>query len=105
MSRSSPGGVRDEKGEQVSPFFGFQNPVLDPSSGSFSSNLWLETVKSIESRDPELYPRRVTSIAYKNLSVHGFSESIDYQKTFRNYPFEFLSLGKRLISREQKLRI
>jgi len=36
MSRSSPGGVRDEKGEQVNPFFGSQNPVLDPTSGSFS---------------------------------------------------------------------
>jgi ATP-binding cassette, subfamily G (WHITE), member 2, PDR len=105
MSRSSPGGVRDEKGEQVNPFFGSQNPVLDPTSSSFSSKLWLETVKSIESRDPERYPKRVVGVVYKNLSVHGFGESTDYQKTFGNYPFEFLSLGKRLVGREQKTKI
>jgi hypothetical protein len=105
MSRSSPGGVRNEKGEQVNPFFGSQNPVLDPTSGSFSSILGLETIKSTVLRDPERYHKRVAGVAYENLSVHGFGESTDYQKTFGNYPFEFLSLGKRLVGREQKTRI
>jgi hypothetical protein len=105
LSRSSTDGVREEKGELVNPFFGSQNPVLDPTSGNFSPKAWLETVMSIESRDPERYPKRVAGVAYKNLSAHGFGEPTDYQKTFGNYPFEFLSLAKRLVGTQKKTRI
>jgi ATP-binding cassette, subfamily G (WHITE), member 2, PDR len=105
MSRSSTDGVRNEKGELVNPFFGSENPVLDPNSGNFNLKAWLETVMSITSRDPERYPKRVAGVAYKNLSVHGFGEPTDYQKTFGNYPFEFLSFAKRLVGREKKTRI
>lgn len=105
MSLSSTDGVRDEKGELINPFFRSQNPVLDPNSSSFSPKAWLETVMSIESRDPERYPKGVAGVAYKNLSAHGFGEPTDYQKTFGNYPFEFLGLAKRLIGTEQKTRI
>lgn len=105
MSRSSTDGIREEKGELVNPFFGSQNPVLDPTSGKFSPKVWLETVMSIESRDPERYPKRFVGVAYKSLSAHGFGEPTDYQKTFGNYLFELLSLARRLVGTQKKTRI
>jgi hypothetical protein len=98
-------GVRNEKGELINPFFGSEHPLLDPSSSKFSTKAWLETVMSITSRDPERYPKRVAGIAYKSLSVHGFGEPTDYQKTFGNYPFKLFNWAKRLLGKESKTRI
>ena len=97
--------IENENGEFTNPFFGSQNPSLDPKSGVFSSKLWLETLMSITSRDPERYPKRAAGLAYKNLSAHGFGEPTDYQKTFGNYPFELVNLAKRLIGNRRKTRI
>ncbi|ORY16214.1 Pyoverdine/dityrosine biosynthesis protein-domain-containing protein [Clohesyomyces aquaticus] len=105
VSIASTRGFRDEKGDIINPFHDTEHPQLNPNSGKFSSRAWLEQLMSIESRDPERYPKRVAGIAYRNLSVHGFGEPTDYQKTFGNYPFELLSLAKRLIGKEKKTRI
>jgi len=105
LSRATTHGVKNEKGELINPFFGSENPLLDPNSGKFSSKAWLETLMSIESRDPERYPKRVAGVAYKSLSAYGFGEPTDYQKTFGNYPLGLLSLTKRLIGKGKKSRI
>ena len=98
-------GVKNEEGELINPFFGSENPLLDPKSDKFSSRAWLETLVSITSRDPERYPKRVAGIAYKNLSAHGYGEPTDYQKTFGNYAFGLLSLIKGLVGNRKKTRI
>lgn len=60
---------------------------------------------SVTSRNLERYPQRSIGVAYRNLSVHGFRESTDYQKTFGNYPFKLFSLAKRLIAKREKTRV
>jgi ATP-binding cassette subfamily G (WHITE) protein 2 (PDR) len=104
LSRASALGVRDHKGDLINPFLGSEDPLLDPNSGMFSSRAWLQTLLSIESRDPERYPKRVAGVAYRNLSAHGFGESTDYQRTFGNYPFVLLNRAKRLLGRGQETR-
>ena len=105
VRRISHNAVKDETGKLVNPFFGSDNPLLDPRSGSFTSRAWLETLMSIESRDPERYPDRVAGVAYKNLSVHGYGEPTDYQKTFGNYAFNLIGLARRLFGQSRKTRI
>lgn len=105
LSRASTQGVTDEQGNPINPFFGSENPLLNPNSGDFSTKAWLQTLMSISSRDPERYPKSVAGVAYRNLSVHGFGDPTDYQKTFGNYPFELLGLTKRLMGRVRKTRI
>ena len=98
-------GVKNENGELINPFFGSDHPLLDPSSGKFSTKAWLETIMSITSRDSARYPQRVAGVAYKNLSAHGFGEPTNYQTTFGNYPFRLLSFAKRLIGKHNMTRI
>lgn len=97
--------VKNDQGQYVNPFEGSDDPLLDPSSGKFSARAWTKTLLAIQSRDPERYPERTAGIAYKNLSAHGFGEATDYQKTFGNYPLEFVGLFKRLIGRRQQTKI
>lgn len=44
-------GVKNVKGELINPFFGSQDPILDPNSGKFNAKTWLETLMSITSRE------------------------------------------------------
>lgn len=97
--------VRDDNGDLINPFFGSENPLLDPNSGKFSSRAWLRTLMSITSRDPERYPMRVAGVAYRNLSAYGFGEPTDYQKTFGNYPLEVIGSLKKLLGKTRATRI
>ena len=98
-------GIKNGNGEFINPFFGSDNPLLDPNSGKFSSKAWLETLLSITSRNSEQYPKRVAGIAYRNLSAHGFGKPTDYQKTFGNYPLEILNWARSLMGLGKKTRI
>jgi ATP-binding cassette subfamily G (WHITE) protein 2 (PDR) len=81
-----------EGGDYVNPFFGSEDPLLDPASGKFNARAWVKTMIGIKSRDPERYPERVAGVSFKNLSVHGFGTPTDYQKSFGNVPLELFSL-------------
>jgi ATP-binding cassette, subfamily G (WHITE), member 2, PDR len=98
--------LKDSSGEYVNPFLDSAgNPLLEPHSGKFNARAWCKALLAIQSRDPERYPNRTAGIAYKNLSVHGFGQPTDYQKTFGNYPLETGSLFQRLIGRRQQTKI
>lgn len=58
--------------------------IYDPFSENFNSHEWIKSLLAITSRDPEKYPRRTAGIAFKNLSVHGFSSDVEYQPTVGN---------------------
>jgi len=88
--------IRLPNGDHVNPFSGTKDPLLDPSSGSFSNRAWVKTLLGITSRDPERYPKRVAGVSYKNLNVHGFGTPTDYQKTFGNMPLELFSLVNKI---------
>jgi ATP-binding cassette, subfamily G (WHITE), member 2, PDR len=76
----------------VNPFNDTDNPLLNPLSEKFSPRAWMKALIGIQSRDPERYPSRVTGVAYKHLSAHGFGEATDYQKV-SSFPFDLLFFG------------
>jgi ABC-type multidrug transport system fused ATPase/permease subunit len=86
-------------GSYVNPFGPNNDPELDPMSGQFSQRKWVKTMVGITSRDPERYPERVAGIAFRNLSVHGFGNPLDYQKTFGNYPLEIGGIFSKVTGR------
>ncbi|KAI9744799.1 MAG: hypothetical protein M1818_001724 [Claussenomyces sp. TS43310] len=91
--------VRGGDGEPVNPFFGSDNPLIDPTSGKFNARAWVKTLIGISSRDPERYPQRVAGVSFRDLNVHGFGVPTDYQKTFGNYPLEIGGLFDKLAGR------
>jgi ATP-binding cassette subfamily G (WHITE) protein 2 (PDR) len=98
--------LKDSNGQYVNPFLGSaDNPSLDPHSGKFNAYAWTKALLAVESRDPELYPKRTAGVAYSDLSVHGFGQPTDYQKTFGNYPLEAGSLLRGLIGKKQQTKI
>jgi ATP-binding cassette subfamily G (WHITE) protein 2 (PDR) len=105
LARSlSEHSTQDEKGNTVNPFFS-KDSLLDPKSKDFSPRAWLEALVGVTSRDPDRYPNKTAGVAFRDLSAHGFGKVTDYQKTFGNYAFELLSLGKKIIGRQQVTRI
>jgi ATP-binding cassette, subfamily G (WHITE), member 2, PDR len=105
LARSlSEHSTQDEKGNPVNPFLS-NDSLLDPRSRDFSPRAWLEALVGITSRDPDRYPRKTAGVAFRDLSAHGYGKVTDYQKTFGNYAFELLSLGNKIIGRQQVTRI
>lgn len=88
--------VKNAEGQYINPFLGSEDPTLDPNSEKFSSKVWVKTLVSIASRDPERYPERTAGVSYRDLSCHGYGNATDYQKTFGNYPLEAAGIFNRL---------
>jgi ATPase subunit of ABC transporter with duplicated ATPase domains len=78
-----------------------ENAQLNPHSSYFSYEKWItETF-----RDSTKCRKREGGVAYRNLNVHGFGTSTDYQKTFANYPLTYLNLLATLFGHQSKSRI
>ncbi|PLB46038.1 hypothetical protein P170DRAFT_458215 [Aspergillus steynii IBT 23096] len=68
------------------------NSKLDPSSSSFDATAWVSSfMHLLESRSGEAPPLRKSGIAYRNLSVSGYSNGASYQKSTGNIPLSILS--------------
>jgi ATPase subunit of ABC transporter with duplicated ATPase domains len=78
-----------------------ENAQLNPHSSYFSYEKWI--TKTF--RDSTKCRKREGGVAYRNLNVHGFGTSTDYQKTFANYPLIYLSLLSTVFGRQRKSRI
>lgn len=69
---------------------------LDPNSDNFKPRAWAEALIHLKSRDPEKFPKRTAGIAFRNLSVHGFGNLTDYQKSVGNIWLELAGLVRKL---------
>lgn len=87
------------------PFLDTSNPFIDPNSPQFKQKEWLRVVTSLKSRDPDRFPERLAGVAFQDLSVDGFREDTDYQRTFGNYPLALLTAAKKLIGQTRKIRV
>ncbi|KAG8349702.1 ATP-binding cassette transporter CGR1 [Fusarium venenatum] len=105
LAKSISSELKQQDRKSINPFYGSENPALDPHSSEFDIAAWLQAVMSITTRDPEKYPRGVAGVAYKDLSAHGVGEATDYQKTFGNYPFELVKFAKKLMSQGESAKI
>lgn len=56
-------------------------------------------------RESKFSQRQSVGVAFRNLSVFGYGNPMDYQKTFSNYPLVFLSQMRTLLGRSGKPRI
>lgn len=74
---------------------------LGPHSSSFSYEKWITNWF----RDPTNCCKRDSGVAYRNLNVHAFSTTTDYQKIFANCPLLYLNLLGTFFGRQRKLRI
>ncbi|KAJ5789156.1 uncharacterized protein N7518_006167 [Penicillium psychrosexuale] len=61
-----------------------EDSTLNPHSENFNPKNWMKNLLTIQSRDPERYPKRQAGLAFRNLSVHGFGSPTDYQKDVAN---------------------
>lgn len=80
----------------VNPFLD-SHPELDPNSPQFNARTWAKTLIRHSVTDPDRYPRHIAGVAYRNLSVHGYGEDTDYQRTVLNLPLQAISMVRNLI--------
>ncbi|KAI5287946.1 hypothetical protein KEM54_005599 [Ascosphaera aggregata] len=79
----------------VNPFTELkEGSSIDPDSPNFNARAWIKNLLSIQSRDPDRYPRRTAGFSFKNLSVHGFGTPTDYQKDVFNVTLEVGSIAR-----------
>ncbi|TLS31584.1 hypothetical protein PpBr36_03908 [Pyricularia pennisetigena] len=75
---------------------------LDPSSDKFSARKWAKAFYDLRVDTAEGSPPRTTGIAFKNLSVHGFGTSTDFQKDVGNAILDVGSMVDKMLGRKQQ---
>ncbi|OCK85345.1 hypothetical protein K432DRAFT_413340 [Lepidopterella palustris CBS 459.81] len=78
------------------------DPTLDPNSSKFCVKRWARVLFHVVSRDPDKYPQRTAGVSYRNLSVHGFGSTTDYQKDVLNVLFRGPSIIRKWMGRGQR---
>ncbi|TDZ30767.1 ZEB2-regulated ABC transporter 1 [Colletotrichum spinosum] len=61
-----------------------KNSCLDPFSPNFDTAAWTKAFISLYESDPNAAPDRLTGVAFRNLSVFGYSTGTQYQKSSGN---------------------
>lgn len=72
--------------EPVNPFLASDRPSFNPESEDFSPTILFESLAEVRRFESGRYPAKSFGVAYRNLSVHGYRTSTDYQHTFGNFP-------------------
>ncbi|KAI4601527.1 hypothetical protein KJ359_011657 [Pestalotiopsis sp. 9143b] len=81
--RLTQASTRPGHANTVNPFES-TDPALDPTSSSFDAKLWAHTLFNAFEQDPSKYPRQPIGVSWRDLSVHGFGSSTDFQKDVVN---------------------
>lgn len=79
------------KTKLLNPFVVSDRPSFDPESEHFSPRQLFESLAEFRRHDPTRYPAKAFGVSYRNLNVHGYKTSTDYQYTFGNYPGRLIS--------------
>ncbi|KAK9722189.1 Multidrug resistance protein [Basidiobolus ranarum] len=89
------------------PFIGSnEDSTLNPNDPNFKPKNWMKNLLTIQSRDPERYPKRTAGVCFKNLSVHGYGSPTDYQKDVANSVLEIGTLFRSITGTgKQKIQI
>ncbi|KAF9878804.1 hypothetical protein CkaCkLH20_03704 [Colletotrichum karsti] len=90
----------------INPFLS-SHPSLDPRSpDQFNAKKWAKALLQHSSHHPERFPRLEASVAWRNLSVHGYGTDTDYQKDVLNVLLQGPMMVKQFFSnRRQKIDI
>jgi ATP-binding cassette, subfamily G (WHITE), member 2, PDR len=93
-----------KEGVSPNPFLSGMDRTLDPKSSAFNPKAWLSSLMGLAAQEPGL-SKKVAGVVYRDLSVHGFRNSTDYQKTFGNQILSVVDWTKRLMGRQRKTRV
>ena len=77
--------------QPLNPFLASDCPSLDPKSDDFDPTLLFESLAEFRRQGSPRCPAKAFGVSFRNLSVHGYKTSTDYQLTFGNYPLTLLS--------------
>ncbi|KAF2179586.1 putative ABC transporter [Zopfia rhizophila CBS 207.26] len=58
---------------------------------------WTKGLLRLEDSDPNIGPNRKAGVAFQNLSVFGYGDAIDYQKSVGNLPLQLFGLTHKLL--------
>jgi len=87
------------------PFSPVKDSSLDPYSSYFKPRSWMKALLHLHSRDPERYPARTAGVAFRGLSVHGYGNATDYQKSVGNVWLEAVGMARRLVGSNAQSKI
>ncbi|KAL0937284.1 ABC transporter [Colletotrichum truncatum] len=82
-----------------------KNSPLDPNSPNFNAAVWTKAFISLYESDPASTPGRLTGVAFKQLSVFGYSTGTQYQKSVGNMALSIASDLFGLVGSRNKARI
>lgn len=103
--RLTQASTRPGHANTVNPFES-NDPALDPTSSSFDAKLWAHTLFNAFEQDPSKYPRQPIGVSWRDLSVHGFGSSTDFQKDVVNVLwYGPAAVGDFFAKRKQKIQI
>ncbi|EEH39177.2 ABC transporter CDR4 [Paracoccidioides lutzii Pb01] len=90
----------------INPFIDSESdPELNPNNKKFNVRKWMKSILRITSRDPERYPRRTAGVSFRNLNVHGYGSTADYQTDVANIWLKAFGQLKRLVGFGEKVHI
>lgn len=84
------------------PFEAEEGSALDPHSPHFRYREWAKAMMKLQ--ESEHFPGRTAGVAFENLSVHGYGDATDYQKSVGNVWLQLLEVGKKLVGLGKKPR-
>ncbi|KAF8850810.1 hypothetical protein BDZ45DRAFT_708183 [Acephala macrosclerotiorum] len=89
----------------VNPFNNIHQPMLDPTSPSFSAEHWAKAYLTAVARDPDRFPQRTAGVSYRDLDVFGFGSRTDYQKDVLNVWFHAVDLMRGIFRHKERIPI
>ena len=78
------------------PFEPAKDDVTNPNSDNFKAQAWIRSMLKLRDRTEHVVAQRRAGVAFRDLSVHGYSAPTDYQKTVGNYFLDVVDFGRRL---------
>lgn len=87
------------------PFTYEEDSPLNPNGPNFRARDWVKSMVKLSQRESDKNPQRTAGVAFKNLNVHGFGASSDYQKTVSNSVLEGYGLVRKVLGLEKPRRI
>lgn len=69
--------------------------AVDPASPNFNARAWVKAMFKLQSND-DRFLARTAGVAFRNLNVHGFGATTDFQKSVGNVWFEAVGLVRKV---------
>ncbi|KAF2276672.1 putative multidrug resistance ABC transporter [Westerdykella ornata] len=73
--------------------------ALDPNGDNFNARAWCKAMLHMQTEDERAHPPRTAGLAFRDLNVHGFGSTTDFQKSMGNIWLEAVGLVNKLTGR------